>query len=69
MSDMLDEAQQKEEQKREAAIARVRQAAHDAAGDGVCCNCRRAIAPERLAANPAAKRCIDCQEEFEEGLR
>jgi RNA polymerase-binding transcription factor DksA len=39
----------------EAALAR------RAAGDyGVCENCGRPIAPERLAARPAARTCIDC---------
>ena len=27
---------------------------------GVCENCGRPIAPERLAARPAARTCIDC---------
>jgi DnaK suppressor protein len=32
-----------------------------AAGDyGVCENCGRPIAPERLTARPAARTCIDC---------
>jgi len=35
--------------------------AHRAAGDyGICENCGRPIAPERLAARPAARTCIDC---------
>ena len=39
----------------EAAMAR------RAAGDyGICENCGRPIAPERLAARPAARTCIDC---------
>jgi RNA polymerase-binding transcription factor DksA len=39
----------------EAALAR------RAAGDyGICENCGRPIAPERLAARPAARTCIDC---------
>ena len=33
----------------------------DAAGSyGTCENCGRPIAPERLAARPAARTCIDC---------
>lgn len=35
--------------------------AHRAAGDyGICENCGRPIAAERLAARPAARTCIDC---------
>jgi DnaK suppressor protein len=35
--------------------------AHRAAGDyGICETCGRPIAPERLAARPAARTCIDC---------
>jgi DnaK suppressor protein len=35
--------------------------AHREAGDyGICENCGRPIAPERLAARPAARTCIDC---------
>jgi RNA polymerase-binding transcription factor DksA len=35
--------------------------ARRAAGDyGICVNCGRPIAPERLAARPAARTCIDC---------
>jgi DnaK suppressor protein len=31
------------------------------AGDyGICASCGRPIAPERLAARPAARTCIDC---------
>ena len=39
----------------EAALAR-----RDAGGYGVCESCGRPIAPERLAARPAARTCIDC---------
>jgi RNA polymerase-binding transcription factor DksA len=35
--------------------------ARRAAGNyGICENCGRPIAPERLAARPAARTCIDC---------
>lgn len=33
---------------------------------GVCCKCHDAIASERLAADPAAPFCGDCQEEIDE---
>jgi DnaK suppressor protein len=39
----------------EAAMAR-----RDAGDYGICENCGRPIAPERLAARPAARTCIDC---------
>jgi DnaK suppressor protein len=39
----------------DAALAR-----RDAGGYGVCESCGRPIAPERLAARPAARTCIDC---------
>jgi RNA polymerase-binding protein DksA len=39
----------------EAALAR-----RDAGDYGVCESCGRPIAPERLAARPAARTCIDC---------
>lgn len=32
----------------------------DAGDYGICENCGRPIAPERLAARPAARTCIDC---------
>jgi DnaK suppressor protein len=39
----------------EAALAR-----RDEGGYGVCESCGRPIAPERLAARPSARTCIDC---------
>jgi RNA polymerase-binding protein DksA len=39
----------------EAALAR-----REAGDYGICENCGRPIAPERLAARPAARTCIDC---------
>jgi RNA polymerase-binding protein DksA len=39
----------------EAALAR-----REAGDYGVCENCGRPISPERLAARPAARTCIDC---------
>lgn len=44
----------------DAALARI------AAGDyGACIDCGEDIAPERLAANPSAARCTECQERSE----
>jgi RNA polymerase-binding transcription factor len=39
----------------DAALAR-----REAGGYGVCESCGRPVAPERLAARPAARTCIDC---------
>ena len=39
----------------ESALAR-----REAGGHGICETCGRPIAPERLAARPAARTCIDC---------
>jgi DnaK suppressor protein len=39
----------------ESALAR-----REAGGYGICETCGRPIAPERLAARPAARTCIDC---------
>jgi DnaK suppressor protein len=39
----------------EAALVR-----RDSGDYGICENCGRPIAPERLAARPAARTCIDC---------
>lgn len=36
---------------------------------GVCEECEKPIAPERLAARPNATLCIDCQRKREEGRR
>ncbi len=32
---------------------------------GVCVDCHKAIAPQRLAAEPACERCLSCQTAFE----
>lgn len=65
MNDLLDDAQTIEERAREAAIARARGHA-GGGGDGICIACQAPIPQARLAANPNAKRCISCQEDFEE---
>lgn len=37
----------------------------DAGSYGICIQCGGDIAPERLRANPAALRCVDCQRVYE----
>lgn len=37
----------------------------DSAGFGVCADCGKAIPVGRLLANPAAARCVQCQETFD----
>ncbi len=46
----------------EAALAR-----RDAGDYGICTTCGRPIAPERLAARPAARTCIDCARQARPG--
>lgn len=46
----------------DAALARI-----DAGTYGICVNCGRPIAPERLEAMPWATLCIDCKREEERG--
>ena len=45
----------------EAALGRVQDNSY-----GICIDCAKPIAPQRLRANPAAKRCIACQERHED---
>ena len=44
----------------DAALERVRDGTY-----GVCVDCEEPVAPARLLVNPAARRCISCQEAFE----
>ena len=46
------------------ALARI-QAAQQQAGQAECADCGEPIPASRRAANPAAIRCIDCQEIYE----
>jgi RNA polymerase-binding transcription factor DksA len=41
----------------------------DPTTDRLCRNCREPIDPARLAANPQAVRCLDCQTETERNQR
>lgn len=65
MTDVIDEAQEIEAAERQAAIARIRisQVEPRAEGDTACMGaCGDDIDEERLAAQPAARLCLECQE-------
>lgn len=66
----VDEAQAAEEQDRERAMQRHRQAAshqpRDMSVDGICIDCEEPIEPERLAALAhKTSRCASCAHDFE----
>jgi phage/conjugal plasmid C-4 type zinc finger TraR family protein len=64
MPDVFDQAQEREQLEREAAIRRVLLDAADdqrATGDHDCADCEEPIPPERLAILPGAARCVHCQ--------
>ena len=44
----------------EAALARIGDGSY-----GICTDCGNEVGPARLKANPAAKRCLPCQEKYE----
>jgi DnaK suppressor protein len=49
-----------EQARRRLADADAALARREAGGYGICEHCGRPIAPERLAARPSARTCIDC---------
>jgi len=62
--DPIDAAQAREQDRRDAALHRFRDAlaaALDGAATGICADCGDPIPPERLAAHPRAARCLGCQ--------
>ena len=66
MADAADEAQLVETAERDSAVAEIRRrAATPVEVRTDCVACPDPIEPERLAANPAARRCLSCQETFE----
>jgi RNA polymerase-binding transcription factor DksA len=71
VSDPADDAQAIEELERAASIRRA--TSPDTRprrfAEGFCEGCADEIDPERLAANPAARRCITCQETRERNSR
>lgn len=62
--DDLDKAQVLSERERDAGIAGV-QARIAGNGSDICVGCGDPIEPERRAAVPSARRCIDCQHQLE----
>ncbi|MBS4699353.1 TraR/DksA C4-type zinc finger protein [Aeromonas media] len=64
MSDPIDRAQQLDAE-RTGRLIQSHQTRPRPQGDGVCCDCDDAIPPSRLAAEPGAERCIECQTLYE----
>ena len=48
----------------EAALARIGDGSY-----GICTDCGNEVGPARLKANPAARRCLTCQERYERAQR
>ncbi|MFV0511323.1 MAG: TraR/DksA family transcriptional regulator [Shewanella algae] len=60
MGDMLDIAQEREEQHRTLAINQARAPITRGPGDGFCIVCGEPIPPERLELQPNACHCVPC---------
>lgn len=66
MTDFADEAQLVTEAERASAVAEIRRrVAPPVEVHTDCLACADPIEPDRLEANPAARRCLPCQETFE----
>lgn len=66
--DAIDLMQEAEADMHDRAVAAARPRTRSRTpGRGICVECGQSIAPARLAALPAARTCIDCQRELEEG--
>lgn len=72
MPDLIDRAQELEDLQREKAIeafaVKTMETPRIDGGMRVCLVCEEAIDAKRLAANPRAVRCVECQERHEKKL-
>jgi len=64
MAKGLKERTQRNQRRLQAALTRIKARAF-----GLCCRCGELMTRERLAADPAAPFCADCQDEIEEEKR
>lgn len=70
MTDFADDAQLIEEAERDSAVAQLRRrVARPVEIRLDCAACADPIEPDRLKANPGARRCLHCQEAFERHQR
>lgn len=72
MTDWIDRAQEVEQRSRDISLRAVQRVARVLARprlSRICEDCPDPIEPQRLAACPGARRCIDCQERSERLLR
>lgn len=67
MTDVFDRAQEREEEKRQDALAEQARRAQPAAGDSalVCAMCEESIPEGRRQAVPGVQTCIECQNDVE----
>lgn len=69
MADTLDDAQMQADYLNtvaiDAALDRARKAAFAGQGSEICCDCAELIPELRRLANPQARRCIECQNDYE----
>lgn len=66
MVDMVDEAQQLADDNRDDTLAAHRlRHGPTTPNPGICVVCGDLIAPKRLAAYPTARRCLNCQKQYE----
>lgn len=63
--DPCDRAHLAEERHRSQALAAAHRGRPAVNADGLCSDCGFAVEPARLAVDPTAERCIECQQEHE----
>ena len=68
MADLIDEANDKAMEEQARLVGKAR-GEITGVGEIYCIDCEREIPAARRAANPAAKRCIECQEKAEDHSR